>query len=106
MNNFRHLTSNMYSFEDSDPICSIVSTWQETGRVVLEKVTDKKKNIQDAKLRILPLTMTLCFRLLPYSCYPDDAEVDRLCKVFAKEMEESLRRSRTLGSSKFCSHLA
>jgi hypothetical protein len=73
----------------------MVSTWQKSGRLVLEKVTTlaidkKKKHTQEKKLSIFPSTIKLRLWLLPLPCFPDPAEVDLPCKIFAEELEELL----------------
>jgi hypothetical protein len=84
-----------YSYEDADSIRSMISTWQKSGRLVLEKVTalvidKKKKHTRELKLSIFPSTIKLRLWLLPYPCFPDPAEVDLQCKIFAEELEELL----------------
>jgi hypothetical protein len=74
-----------YPHEDADSIRSMISTWQKSGRLVLEKVTTlviakKKKHTREHKLSIFPSTIKLRLWLLPYPCFPDPAEVDLQCK--------------------------
>ena len=84
-----------YPHEDADSIRSMISIWEKSGRLVLEKVIalviDKKKeHIREQKLSIFPSTMKLRLWLLPYPCFPNPAEVDLQCKKFAEELDELL----------------
>ncbi|PMD39311.1 hypothetical protein L207DRAFT_635244 [Hyaloscypha variabilis F] len=89
MKHLRPPTKLTYPSEDADSISSMVSTWQKSGRLVLEKVTalviDKKK-----KLSIFPSKLKLRLWLLPYPCFPEPAEVKHQYKTFAVELEELL----------------
>jgi hypothetical protein len=95
VDHFRPPSKLTYSYEDADSIRSMISTWQKSGRLVLEKVTalviDKKKqHTREQKLSIFPSMIKLRLWLLPYPCFPDPAEVDLQCKFFAKELDELL----------------
>ncbi|TAQ84118.1 hypothetical protein B7494_g7559 [Chlorociboria aeruginascens] len=88
----RHPMKSNYPHRDANDIRSLVSTWQGTGRVVLEKVTalvlDRKKQYtREHKHTLLPSTTKLRLLLLPYPCYPPTSEVESQCKIFAREME-------------------
>jgi hypothetical protein len=81
-----------YPYEDVDSIRSMNSSWQKSGRVVLEKVTalviaKKKEHTRQQKLSILPSTTKLHLWLLPYPCFPSPAEVDTQCRSLAGELD-------------------
>ncbi|KFY44992.1 hypothetical protein V494_01214 [Pseudogymnoascus sp. VKM F-4513 (FW-928)] len=78
-----------------DSVYSVVSTWQKTGRLLLERVAslvlDKNKELaQHQKRSTLPSSTKLRLWLLPYPCYSDPIELIEQCEAFAKKLEEEL----------------
>jgi hypothetical protein len=85
-----------YPRKDIDSIRSMVSTWQSTGRRILENVhalvvSRKYKYTAEHKRSILPSVTKLGLWLLPYPCFPISTEVDDQFKLFAKDLKELLR---------------
>lgn len=94
-NDIRHPKKAMYIFEDDKTMRSMVSRWQTTGRLILERVieliTEKKnKNAREHKRTALPSIMKLRLWLLPYPCFPDPQGIDSQCKTFVNELEALL----------------
>jgi hypothetical protein len=93
--NLRPPSKLMYPFEDRTSLRSMVSTWQNSGKIVLEKVTTlvlemRSNEIQKRERRILPSATKLLLWLLPYPCFPDVTEVDHECRKFVRELERLL----------------
>jgi hypothetical protein len=88
----RHPTKGTYPVTDDASLRAMVSQWQQSGKIVLEKVTAlvvEKKNeySRDQNRRILPSATRLRLWLLPYPCFPPAAEVDVQFKAFVVKME-------------------
>ena len=95
VHDLRHPRKVTYPDRDEDSIRSMFSTWQETGRIVLQQVLvlllDRKNTHErEHKRSILPSTMQLRLSLLQYPCLPEAAEVDNDCESFAKQLEDLL----------------
>jgi len=77
---------------------SMVSLWQTTGRVILERVialiTEKKnKNAREHKRTTLPSVLKLRLWLLPYPSSPNSQYLDSQCKTLVNELETLLDSS-------------
>jgi len=98
VNDLRHPTKKRYPFRGEDSIRSKVSKWQDSGKLVLERVValvsqKKSQHARQKDLSLLPSTTKLHFWLLPYPCYPAPAELDSQCKYFVEKMENLLDAS-------------
>ena len=94
VHDLRHPSRATQSIKDGDSIHSMVSAWQNSGRLLLEKLTalviEKKRQRGEVNRGILPSANNLRIWLLPYPSLPKPAELDSECSIFAEELEELL----------------
>jgi hypothetical protein len=81
-----------FPLENAKSLLAMVSSWQESGRIVLEKVTAlvvERRNgqVQKREQSFLPSATKLLLWLLPYPCLPEGPELDSQCQKFTRELD-------------------
>lgn len=91
----RRPTKSDHPLENSDFMRKRISSWEQSGRFVLERVhgllLDKRnEQAERGKRNVLPSPTKLRLWLLTYPCMPNAAEVDDRCQTFAMELVDLL----------------
>lgn len=89
-NDLRPPMKLIHPHSSEESIRKMASTWQQTGRLVLERVLALVLDKKSRSPRYVPSMTRPRLWLLPYPCFPEKSEVDSQCKQFAKEMEKLL----------------